>query len=238
MKKLIPLLMILVSIFALSACTVHQDGPAAPNGMDATQTTADENQEKYNNIIQYLQSGEYDIAIDVIKQMEQEAIKAENAGKGIQEITITSENWQDYFTLGDDVNYYLNSFGEITHINGSTGFCLKEGYELVLDDPNCQTSVAFEVEQQPYVADVTYDFTAGTFALGEEKAPSNGKNSIHTNTYSTSVYHDSKEYPATGVCGIGYQWQGDIDDGTVQEEIVYRIVQVMRAEGTLYIYEK
>ncbi len=233
MKKTIALILLVATLFTFAAC-----GRPEPAAFETTQgTTTDPNQSQYENIIEYLKTGEYDIAIDVIKQMEKEVVKAENANKGIREIIITTENWSEYFTFGDDYSYYYNDFDEITHINGSIGFCLKEGYKMVLDDPNCPTSVAFEVEQQPYFADVTYDFTAGTFALGEEKAPSSGKNVIHTNTFTDSVYYEAPEYPATGVCGIGYQWQGDIEDGTVQEEIVYRIVNVLRAEGTLYVYQ-
>lgn len=237
MKKWIAFVLAVVCILSLTACGAQKDTTAQTDDQEQT-TTPDENQAKYDEILQYLQDGEYGIAIDMIEQMEKDAIRAENAAKGVKEITITSDNWSEYFTIEPDYDYYLNSFGEITHINCSTGFRLKDGYELVTDDNERSTSVAFEVEQQPYVADVTYDFTAGTFTLGEEKAPSKGKNQISTNTYTPGVYHKTEQYPGTGVCGIGYTWQGDVDDGPVQEETVYRIVNVLRAEGTLYIYEK
>ena len=236
MKKWIAWMLAVVCLLSLAACGAQ---PAEDqNPTESENVAADPNQQKYDEILQFLKDGEYDIAISIIQGMEDDAIKAENANKGIKEIAITSDNWSEYFTIDFDYSYYFNSFDEITHINGSTGFRLKDEYQLVKDDHDRSTSVAFEVEQQPYVADVTYDFKAGTFTLSEEKKPSNGKNQTSTNTYTPSVYHDTRDYPGTGVCGIGYQWQGDVDDGTVQEETVYRIVNVLRAEGTLYIYEK
>lgn len=235
MKKWIAFSLAVLCLLALTAC-----GPKpsdANNPEDTRQTTTpDEHQDTYDQILENLKQGNYDGAISMIQQLEKDIIKAENANKGIQEITITSNNWSEYFEFASDYNYYLNSFDEITHINCSTGFKLKDAYQLVTDDQDRRTEVAFEVEQQPYVADVTYDFKAGTFSVGEEKEPSKGKNQTSTNTYTPGVYDDTPQYPGTGVCGIGYQWQGDIDDGTVQEEVVYRIVNVNRAQGTLYIY--
>ena len=256
MKKFLALILVLVMCLSLAACGSGQDKDTSGSGNDGGSqsggaqwgdangsgnnggSTADPNQGKYDQIIQWLKDGEYDSAISQIERMKQDALKAENAAKGIREITITMDNWSEYFEIVDARvdDYYLNSFKEITTINCSTGIKLKDQYKLVQDDNDRSTSVAFEADLQRFNAEVTYDFDNGTCTVGEQgEAVENIKS--FTNTYTPGVYTKTDMDPGDGAVGIGYRWQGIKEDGTVQNEMVSYFLQMTRAQGTLYIYE-
>ena len=145
-KKIIALILVLVMCLSLAACGSGQDKDTSGSGNDGGSqsggaqwgdangsgnnggSTADPNQGKYDQIIQWLKDGEYDSAISQIERMKQDALKAENAAKGIREITITMDNWSEYFEIADarTGDYHLNSFKEITTINCSVGIKLKD----------------------------------------------------------------------------------------------------------------
>ena len=240
MKRILALLLVLVLCFSICSCNSSDTG--AKDGQQETENAGVETdalQEDYDEIINSLKNKEYDIAINMIKQLQKDAIKAENDAKGIKEVAITIDNWDEYFEFGYNYYYYHNSFGEITHINCASGFKLKDGYEIVKDNNDCKSSVAFEAELEQYEGEVTYDFKAGTYSvvdIDDNKEDNNKKTS--TTTFSDSIYMEySKDYPVTGVAGIGYGWQGAVDDGDVQKESVTRIIEVLRAEGTIYLYE-
>ena len=258
MKKFLALILVLVMCLSLAACGSGQDNDTSGSGNDGGSqsggaqwgdangsgnnggSTADPNQGKYDQIIQRLKDGEYDYAISLIQGMKQDAIKAENAAKGIREITITLDNWNEYFEIAEGYSYthYYNSFKEITTINASTGIKLKDQYKLVQDDNDRRTSVAFEADLQRFNAEVTYDFDNGTCTVGEKgEIADMGNPKRFTNTYTPGVYHKTEMDPGDGVMGIGYTWQGIKEDGVVQNEYVSYILQMTRAQGTLYIYE-
>ena len=192
--------------------------------------------ENYSEIINCLENKNYDSAIQLIEQMKKDELALQNANKGIKEVQITIDNWDQYFEFGYSYDYYMNSFDEITHINCASGFKLKDEYQIVMDN-SCETSVSFEATLESYDANVTYDFDKGSFTVSEPL--SEGKHTTnHTTTYHKSVNESyGKESPADGVAGMGSMWQGSSEGGNVQEESVTRIVEVLRAQGTLYIYE-
>ena len=256
MKKFLALILVLVMCLSLAACGSGQDKDTSGSGNNGGSqsggaqwgdgngsgnnggSTADPNQGKYDEIIQWLKDGKYDEAISLIEGMKKDALKAENADKGIREITITMDNWSEYFEIAEGYSYthYYNSFKEITTINASTGIKLKDQYKLVQDDNERSTSVAFEADLQRFNAEVTYDFANGTCTVGEQgEAVENIKS--FTNTYTPGVYTKTDMDPGDGVMGIGYTWQGIKEDGLVQNEYVSYILQITRVQGTLYIYE-
>ena len=254
MKKFIALMLLLALCLTAAACgrMPENNGPDGAQNQNGTQnqngqqnsgdggTASDPLQSKYDQIIQWLKEGQYSAAVGQIQQMEKDAIKAENAKKGIREVTITQDNWSEYFEIADtySYNYYYNSFKEITTLNCSTGLKLKDGYKLVLDDSQRKTSVAFEAELVRFYADVTYDFTAGICVVGEKGEQADmGNSKLFTTTYTPNVYMKTEMDPGDGIAGIGYSWQGLLEDGPMQKEVVSYIQQVTRAQGTLYIYE-
>lgn len=243
MKKILIVLMALILSLGLFSCGSADDYNEKKyeieNNADVDANTVDEEEkEKYQNIIQMIKDKNYDGAISSINQMKDDEAKAENDKKGIREVAITMDNWSEYFEFGYTYDYYTNAFDEITHVNAYCGIGLKEGYELVVDDENCDSSVSFEAGMETYYAYVTYDFAAGTFSIGGPTDNDYKYTKNETATYTDSVYTSfSENDPATGFAGIGYGWQGDVDDGETQEESVSRIVDVVRAEGIIYIYE-
>ena len=154
----------------------------------------------------------------------------------IEKFEINSDNWDDYFRYDYcHIVYTDGPGGDVLMITTNLGIALKDGYRIVLDDPSKQSSVAFEVKGEYYLSYVNYDFENRTVEMGEPSGNS------HTIPYENKVIFDNaccelnKSYPR-GIRSVGQNWVGEVENGPVQEEQVFRILDVTSAQGTVYVY--
>ena len=229
MKRIFTWILALLLLFSLTACgekDVQNDPPPGPPA---------EEESRYQYIFDWIENGEYGMAISELEHLQQEAIQKENEAKGIQEITITIDNWDQYFELDWGYDNYTNAFDEITHVNKVAVIKLKDEYTPVskwdMDAP--ETSVNFEVRIANYNSvTCTADFVTGTMSIGAYREA----NSFDKFSNNFSVWGDPP-YD----CSIGYFMQISAKEGQEQvtEDITVHIPEeVLRAEGTLYIYGK
>lgn len=190
-----------------------------------------EQQEKLGQhhwVIYYDENSDYDGLINWAQQRKEEARKAEMEARGIVEITITIDNWDQYFEyVPTGYPYIRNSFDELTHMNMLGGLRLKDGYNMVEDGG---TQVNFEMETYMETRTCTVDFTAETFEYGE--AVKQGTRLDTTTTrFSDRCYGE--------VLGFGSIDQVNSDNGNqiTTELTIEAISRMLRAEGVLYLYQ-
>lgn len=253
MKKILSAVMALAMCLSLSAC----GGGNQANVAELEQTISDMKEKKaemaavieereatieelreelnqyeeYSWLISSLEDGEYDYIIDRMEDMKEEAKKAELEAKGVQEITITIDNWDQYFEyVPSGYPYIYNSFNELTHMNMVGGLTLKDEYQMA---EGSGTKVSFEMETNLETRSCTVDFTTGTFEYGEVTK----QEPARTNAVATTSYSD---YTSGNLASFGSLAQMNNSDGNLSTQNVQigGLVQMLRAEGTLYIYGK
>ena len=182
-RKYGKLIMMLICAAMVTACGSSQTaGPADGAAASGTEDPAGEEgtvdlAEKYSEIITHLENEEYDEAIEAINAMRPEP--------ETETISITLDNWQEYFSFVDDYRYEYDAQGAITETNYHIFFQLKEeyqdrlvsmngtvGYEYGDYVPHKVTSIdkengSFEAEVSDGEPD---DFGLGRFAEGESKS--------------------------------------------------------------------
>ena len=182
-RKYGKLIMMLICAAMVTACGSSQTaGPADGAAASGTEDPAGEEgtvdlAEKYSEIITHLENEEYDEAIEAINAMRPEP--------ETETISITLDNWQEYFSFVDDYRYEYDAQGAISETNYLILFQLKEeyqdrlvsmngtvGYEYGDYVPHKVTSIdkengSFEAEVSDGEPD---DFGLGRFAEGESKS--------------------------------------------------------------------
>ena len=182
-RKYGKLIMMLTCAAMVTACGSTQGaGPADGAAASGTEDPAGEEgtvdlAEKYSEIITHLENEEYDEAIEAINAMRPEP--------ETETISITLDNWQEYFSFVDDYRYEYDAQGAITETNYHIFFQMKEeyqdrlvslngtvGYEYGVYVPHKITSIdkengTFEDEISDGEPD---DFGLGRFAEGESKS--------------------------------------------------------------------
>lgn len=183
---------------------------------------------EYGWMIRYAQNGDYDSIASRLNQLEEEARRAEMEAKGIIEVVITIDNWDQYFEYVPHGYVYIkNAFNEPTHLNMVGGLKLKDEYTMVEDG---DTQVNFEMETYPETRTCTVDFTAGTFEYGEVVKTG-------TRTETTTARFSDSHYGR--VLGFGSIDQVNNSKGNLltRDVTVEAISRMIRAEGTLYLYK-
>lgn len=130
-KKYGKLIMMLICAAMVTACGSTQTaGPADASASGTEDPAGDQEKseegtvdlaEKYSEIITHLENGEYDEAIEAINAMRPEP--------ETETISITLDNWQEYFSLVDDYRYEYDAQGAITETYYYIFFQLKEEYQ-------------------------------------------------------------------------------------------------------------
>ena len=185
----------------------------------------------HGNVLDEIKNGNFDTVISRMEQLKKEAKAAENAAKGVLEIAITIDNWDQYFEYTPTGYVYIkNSFNEITHMNFTGGIKLKDEYTLAQDN---STKVSFEMVTSPETRNCVIDFTTGDVEYGEVISVDE-KSATYTTSYTNNVFRRD-----SGVAGYGQIHQVQkTDANVVEKEISFcRITEMLRVEGTLYIYE-
>lgn len=158
-------------------------------------------------------------------------------------VEITMDNWEEYFVLEDAYDLFENSFGEYDNIHLGKAFCLRQEYaeKFVTDSEEYKSKVGFELQYTTEHRKVTIDPVSGTYEIGEE-------------TYFTDAeITDTDEQPLTdyrniSTSGIVRSYGENIASVFLDNRVlttndygdlnyVWKDCEVLRAEGTLYLYE-
>ena len=246
MKKVISLLLALVMCLSLCACsggndeisldeykTIIDQQKQTISEYESTISNYKEQQEKYADIFGELENGNYDSAINMIQQLQEEAKRAEYESMGIEEITITIDNWDQYFEYTPNGEVYItNSFGEIDVFNFTGGIKLKDEYIMV---ENGGTSVSFEIVSDLEERSCTIDFESGSIEYGEVVSIAEERIDTYTTSFSDWVW----AYGGNGVATFGQIHQAHRGEELIvtQKLAFCNITEMLRAEGTLYIYK-
>ena len=231
MKKTIFLLLILAICFTLIACG---------KGEKDTEQALSDTEDKYGVIISLLEKGDYSSAIDEIERIQEEERLAELSSKGIVEIEITLDNWDQYFEYTPTAQAYIkNAFGETTHYNFASGIKLKDEYTMV---ENGGTDVKFEFESVKEIRSCSVDFSTGEVIIGEAIGRDETIFDTFTTRFSDSVFLYSYIGLNGSIHAAGYGFISQIskgrDDINITKNIdFYTIANMLRVEGKLVIYK-
>ena len=144
---------------------------------------------------------------------------------------ICTDNWDQYFEYTPNGEVYnTNSFGEIDVFNFTGGIKLKDEYIMV---ENGGTSVSFEIVSDLEERSCTIDFESGEIEYGEVISIEKER----VDTYTTSFFDKLLTY-GNGVSTFGQIHQAHKGEELIvtQELAFCNIAEMLRAEGTLYIY--
>ena len=142
-RKYGKLIMMLICAAMVTACGSSQTaGPADGAAASGTEDPAGEEgtvdlAEKYSEIITHLENEEYDEAIEAINAMRPEP--------ETETISITLDNWQEYFSFVDDYRYEYDAQGAITETNYHIFFQLKEDYRYEYDAQGAITETNYHI---------------------------------------------------------------------------------------------
>ena len=185
---------------------------------------------------------ESDMGLDLVPEANYSAYE-------LQEIAITSDNWQEYFELKEANSITLNAFGEVEYVQPSLGLFLKEEYYSRLPENYWDVDIAFEVtyDETAYKilncapADFNYNLI-GTY----EKEPTTPPSWWELQTGCTSIGQVSDRRNADWVAQESpyyntfsaeiYVYGGSASDSKTQYTAGWTNIQVSRVIGTLKLF--
>ena len=128
--------------------------------------------EKYDELINYLEAGDYESAYTVVTLLENQHKEEEQEEKGtkVKEIDITMDNWQDYFEIQKTASVYKDDFDEISGVEFGYCFVPKKEVGDHLLEANVAVAYLFSnYEYYPWEYDQeTEEVTVGAAYSAEE----------------------------------------------------------------------
>lgn len=126
--------------------------------------------EKYDELINYLEAGDYESAYAEVAGLEQLNKDKEKKETKTKEVDITMDNWQDYFEIQKAANVNKDDFDEISGIEFGYYFVPKKEVEEQLLEANVAVAYLFsDYEYYPWEYDQeTEEVTVGEAYSAEE----------------------------------------------------------------------
>lgn len=126
--------------------------------------------EKYDELINYLEAGDYESAYAEVAGLEQLNKDKEKKETKTKEVDITMDNWQDYFEIQKAANVNKDDFDEISGIEFGYYFVPKKEVEEQLLEANVAVAYLFsDYEYYPWEYDQeTEEVTVGAAYSAEE----------------------------------------------------------------------
>lgn len=126
--------------------------------------------EKYDELINYLEAGDYESAYAEVAGLEQLNKDKEKKETKAKEVDITMDNWQDYFEIQKAANVNKDDFDEISGIEFGYYFVPKKEVEEQLLEANVAVAYLFsDYEYYPWEYDQeTEEVTVGAAYSAEE----------------------------------------------------------------------
>ena len=234
MKKLFAIAMVIASVFAFCACgepTVIEKEIEVPVEVPLEVPALPEEYLKYEDVLDALEAEDYDTARALIEEL-----RPAPELPPVVEVEITADNFLDYFEYVElpqnNMRIERLSSGKPAAIFASSGFYLKEGYEL---DPvhAGESSVTADVKYTVYmpmydVLDIDFDNLKYEVKIKLDK----------DNCY---VENETKTlqswYNAPDLCLTIPRTTALLNKYVNYAAVLLRNVKVVSASGTLYLYE-
>ena len=126
--------------------------------------------EKYDELINYLEAGDYESAYAEVAGLEQLNKDKEKKETKTKEVDITMDNWQDYFEIQKTASVYKDDFVEIRGVEFGYCFVPKKEVEEQLLEANVAVAYLFSnYEYYPWEYDQeTEEVTVGAAYSAEE----------------------------------------------------------------------
>ena len=253
MKRWTAILCLLALCLSLCACgQTAQPAQAEPTPEPTPQAPSkgDLMYDKYGSIIDKLEAGDFDGALEEISAMKPEP--------KITTVTITPENFYDYYELEmyDSSNIQRDAGGRITYFYPSWDyyFVLKDEYRgrLLAEGSGVEVGLTGEAS----IRRLTIDWEKGSYAFGEEPEDEIREKIIAYYNRSNPYFPVSPDISVTAsgteiLYNLGHEllyvwipnqypgeWYGTIDPWNTEQVLYGGIltnVQIVRAEGTLLL---
>ncbi len=168
MKKVLSMLLVIILAVSMVGCSGSVK-EAEPQQETATPTPnpAILLYEKYSDIISALEEKNYDGAVSLIEEL-----KPTPEVPPIKEVTITTDNFFDYFELNRQIktNYAeKDSQGKITAIDREVSYVLKEEYRIAEEKKrDCIVEIGLKYDYLYHYSIVDVDFDSFSFTSTEE----------------------------------------------------------------------
>lgn len=143
--------------------------------------------------------------------------------RNVISVEITAENWNTYFELKQEPWWMENDFGEVDEMKLKTVIELRPEY---YDRVTGESEIAFEVSGKVVDRYIDIDYSAKTYTL---KEPTGSYEGDYTETCSLCLWEND------------YNSEAWVYACLVSKELhcvnIIENAQVLRAAGTLYLYE-
>ena len=247
MKKLIALALILASVFALCAC-----GEAAPAAAPATAVAEPVVTEKivevekevpvipeeyvpFKDLLDALVAEDYDSAQTILDELKPEPEKPD-----VVEITITKDNFFDYFEYTSDFkpDRYIqqNSKGKVVGFMFQPAYVLKDGYKVAIDEEyesNVEVGVKYKFKfYYPVKKNVDIDFEKLTYKVTGKANSTENIDELIKGYYRFVEEENANTFyiPFKSQIYMTYQKNAGA------QNIPKKEIQFISANGTLYLY--
>ena len=263
MKKILTLVLAAFTLMSLCACVSQEDFDAEVSRHqeeisrletqlqtlqdqnarqeEANRSLMEQNTELENKLNEYswvigaLENENYGYITSRVNEIQREKELAEMEAKGVLEIEITLDNWDQYFEyIPYGYSYIKNSFGETTHFNIIGGIKLKDAYTVA---EGYNSEVAFELTTQREKRSCTANFDTLEITFGEVTSTREASESSRTTTFRYDGY-SMLTYGAGNVAIFGAIAQLNNSKGqeVTQDVEIEAITGMIRVKGTLRIY--
>ena len=158
--------------------------------------------------------------------------------KKSKEITITFDNWNEYFEIIEHPQWKENAFGEIDSVTVFWTICLKEEYQNCVDI-NKLSSVSFGLTSKYNLYGIQVDYTSCQYSYLDCLTK------FEAETESTTIKFDFSKQLSSDKTKINYielfnsdVWDAKTSDNQdVQAIYKYYDIEVQRVEGIICLYE-
>lgn len=236
MKKIIALVLILASLFALCACgqqTVTEKVVEKEVEKEVEVPVIPEEYEKYQGLIDALEAADYDTATEIFT-----GFLPVPEAEPVTEVQITPENFFDYFEYqefpADNLNFKRNTAGVIYELYAASGFYLKDGYKIAQEKAaDCTAEVGVKYQVQLFYAGnkgINVDPANCSYEITLKANDVSDEDELIEGTY--ALFPDGDEFYAF-LFDFGTQISSEKD--AVDLIIDADSIELVSASGTLYL---
>lgn len=226
------------------AVTINEDGTSIVDGVSGTWEISNETRDDFLKINIFIEGEHRFIAAYYSNHHSIAVWGTDYMGGAVdacwvnmtttEAITLTTENWREYFELVTESNYEKDAFGELDRLVLVQYLILKEEYANMVWADN----VAIELTGTTNRYSITLDTTNESYALGE--VVGEGKIASMTITLKQQDINDNK---IAILCRSSIQVDDNADPGSPSSKTVsiipsFEDIEFLRVQGTIYVLKQ
>lgn len=207
MKKAIALLLALAMVLPLYACGAKEE-KSNRQEVTQTETAVPETEENDSNTV----------------AVQEETVEVQAS---VEQVEITIDNWEDYFTIDFYEDWNINGFGEADALLVGYRLNIKDAYADSLTNLS-DSEINMEYSYQPVFYHCDYDFSAKTYTV---KDKDNSFAGMKANTDTKTIHFDDSFKD-----GYALTW-GNIDE-FYNDIIITENFEVLHVQGKIFLLVK